>query len=290
MEELNLSPYNINGFINLKKDIHIYDTTLASYNEKRRILNIINSKKMAHILNDMQIEDIVVGTPYLSDTEKIIVKEIKKLDLISNAGVYANLTKGSIDSALDTDADFLLVNIPVSEVMLTDQYSISFDEHISRVKELLEYIRSHGIRYGVILNDCSRAYIDNIKVVTDLAINFKAERVEIEDTAGVLNPDGTSFLIKNINGKNRNIGIRAYNNFGLALANSIEALKYGANWVSASLYGAGFKSGITSLEQIIMALKYLYNVDLKIDMNFIEKGLHELAKAMPKKHITHVPK
>ena len=53
------------------------------------------------------------------------------------------------------------------------------------------------------------------------------------------------------------IALHCHNDFGLAVINSITGLLYGANAISTTVNGIGERAGNASLEELIMALKWL---------------------------------
>lgn len=92
----------------------------------------------------------------------------------------------------------------------------------------------------------------------------------LADTFGVLNPQATMFFIKKIKSKtDKPVEIHAHNDFGLAVANTISAVLGGASTIHVSLTGIGERSGNASLEESVMALKYLYGIKTKIDTRML---------------------
>ena len=54
------------------------------------------------------------------------------------------------------------------------------------------------------------------------------------------------------------------NDFGMATANALAAVRGGARYVTVSVNGLGERTGTAALEEVVMALKYLDDVDLGI--------------------------
>jgi methanogen homocitrate synthase len=57
------------------------------------------------------------------------------------------------------------------------------------------------------------------------------------------------------------VEIHTHNDFGLALANSLQALKSGASVIHTCANGMGERTGNCSLEEVIAALKLLYGLE-----------------------------
>jgi methanogen homocitrate synthase len=77
------------------------------------------------------------------------------------------------------------------------------------------------------------------------------------------------------------ISAHLHNDFGLALINAITALGSGATHVCTTINGWGERAGNVSLEQLVMALKVLYNKDLGINTTSL-KDLSETVSNMCK--------
>ncbi|KAA0009903.1 MAG: hypothetical protein FE037_05030 [Thermoplasmata archaeon] len=81
------------------------------------------------------------------------------------------------------------------------------------------------------------------------------------------------------------VSAHLHNDFGLSLANALTALRCGARYVCATVHGWGERAGNVPLEQLVMALQYLYGIDLKIDTT----RLKELSEIVSKYAGVDVP-
>ena len=61
------------------------------------------------------------------------------------------------------------------------------------------------------------------------------------------------------------IEMHMHNDFGMATANALAGVRAGAASVSASIGGLGERTGNSPIEELTMAMKHLYGVDLGID-------------------------
>jgi 2-isopropylmalate synthase len=110
-------------------------------------------------------------------------------------------------------------------------------------------------------------------------IDAGATTVNIPDTVGYAMPDEFGNLIDNIfkdvpNINKAIVSVHCHNDLGLAVANSLEALKRGARQVEGTINGIGERAGNASLEEIIMAIKTrqdFYDLTTGIDTTQIYK-------------------
>jgi 2-isopropylmalate synthase len=110
--------------------------------------------------------------------------------------------------------------------------------------------------------DASRTELDFLIEVCHAVIAAGATTVNIPDTVGWAVPDEFGQLIHNLydavpefqNGK-AVISVHCHNDLGLAVANSLAAIRNGARQVECTVNGIGERAGNAALEEIIMTLK-----------------------------------
>jgi 2-isopropylmalate synthase len=108
--------------------------------------------------------------------------------------------------------------------------------------------------------DASRANPEFIYQVIEAVISAGATTVNIPDTVGYAIPDEFGQLICGIFQNVANIGkavisVHCHDDLGLAVANSLEAVRQGARQVECTVNGIGERAGNASLEEVVMALR-----------------------------------
>ena len=83
--------------------------------------------------------------------------------------------------------------------------------------------------------------------------------VNIPDTVGYAMPDEFGDLIAYLFTKVKNIhkaviSVHCHNDLGLAVANSLAAVKHGARQVECTINGIGERAGNTAMEEVVMAI------------------------------------
>jgi 2-isopropylmalate synthase len=127
--------------------------------------------------------------------------------------------------------------------------------------------------------DASRTEPEYIHQILKAVIEAGATTVNIPDTVGYATPDEFGGLIEGVfknvpNIKQAVVSVHCHNDLGLAVANSLEALKRGARQVEGTVNGIGERAGNASLEEIVMAIKTrqdFFNLTTNIDTTQIYK-------------------
>ena len=90
------------------------------------------------------------------------------------------------------------------------------------------------------------------------------------DDKGNYTPQAMAYIVKmtrDVVGPDVKIEVHSHDDFGLALANSLESVRAGADVVDCVLNGFSHRAGNCSLDQIVLALEVLYNVPTGVDIS-----------------------
>src|SRR5207237_5276751 len=107
--------------------------------------------------------------------------------------------------------------------------------------------------------DAARTELDFLVEVVEKAVEAGATTLNIPDTVGYAVPEHYASIIRHLKKHVRGIddcvlSVHCHNDLGLAVANSLAALKEGARQVECTINGIGERAGNTSLEEVIMAM------------------------------------
>jgi 2-isopropylmalate synthase len=108
--------------------------------------------------------------------------------------------------------------------------------------------------------DASRTKPEYIYQILKAVIDAGATTVNIPDTVGYAMPDEFGNLVEGVfknvpNIERATVSVHCHNDLGLAVANTLEAVKRGARQVEGTINGIGERAGNASLEEIVMAIK-----------------------------------
>ena len=203
--------------------------------------------------------------------------EMEAVKLIANEGLRAEIcscsrgVKNDIEAVIESGADSVHIVIPTSDLHLQYKLKKTKEDVLKITQDCVQYAKDHGLKVELSAEDATRSDIDFVKKVFATGIAIGADRICPCDTVGVLTVEKAYQLFSEIKEACPNvpISVHCHNDFGMAVANSIAALKAGASEVHATINGLGERAGNASLEEIVVALKALYNLDTSINTKLL---------------------
>jgi D-citramalate synthase len=166
----------------------------------------------------------------------------KSVDWITGAGgrVMNLLTKGS-------------------ELHCRKQLGKTPEQHWKDVASTLEYAKRKRLIVNVYLEDWSqgvRQSPDYVFRMMAALLAWPVKRIYLPDTLGVLSPDETSHFVRLMTDSwpEVHFEFHAHNDYGLATANCLAAVKAGARGVHTSVNGMGERAGNTRLAEVVAAI------------------------------------
>jgi D-citramalate synthase len=173
---------------------------------------------------------------------------------------------GDIDAVLKTGAVGVHLVIPSSDLHLEYKLKKTREEILEITADTTQYAKDHGLKVELSAEDATRSDLDFLARMLKAGVAAGADRLCPCDTVGVLIPERTSELYSELKKRLGKVplSVHCHDDFGLAVANSIIALKSGADQAHVTINGLGERAGNASLEEIAVALKANYNVKLTI--------------------------
>lgn len=265
----------------LKRSIKIHDVTLrdgeqqigVGYKKEEKIL-------IAEKLAEVGVHRIEAGMPATSKDDEWAIREIVKKNLGPEIFAFCRSVLDDIKKAKDCGVDGVLVEIPSSEQMITHSYQWTVEKAVNLVVAATNLAHECGLKVVLFTMDSTRARFDWLtELVLGVKKNGYFDSVAIVDTQGVISPTATRYLVRKLKSViDTPIEGHFHNDLGLANANSLAAMEEGVDVIHSTVLGMGPRAGQASTEQIAVALKLLYGIDIGIDF----KKLYELAKLVSK--------
>jgi 2-isopropylmalate synthase len=256
----------------------IFDTTLRDGEQAAGAsLNIQEKLEIARQLDKLGVDVIEAGFPASSvgdfEAVRLIAQKIKRP--IICALTLANIK--AIDRAWEAikEAEHPRIHLflSASDIHLAHQLKKSRDEVLSMSREMVARAKSYLDDVEFSPMDASRADPAYIYQILEAVIDAGATTVNITDTVGYATPQEFGGLIQGIRDNLSNIdkaviSVHCHNDLGLAVANSLEAIRVGARQVECTINGIGERAGNASMEEIVMTLKTrqdFFNLTINID-------------------------
>ncbi len=221
--------------------------------------------RIAQRLDELGVDVIEAGFAAVSEGDLDAVRLIAKQGLKADVSSAARGTIHDIDAVLKSGANTISMIIPTSDLHIECKLRKTRADILKTTDECVSYAKLHDLKVELLAEDATRSDLDYLTKVFLTAVDAGVDRVIPCDTVGILTPENaTEFFSRLKESIKVPVGVHCHNDFGMAVANSIAALRAGAEEVHATINGLGERAGNASLEEIVVTLKSLYQIDLDI--------------------------
>ncbi len=262
----------------------IFDTTLRDGEQAAGgTMNIREKLEIARQLEKLGVDVIEAGFPISSpgdfDAVRLITKEVRTPVICALARAHPDDIDRAWEAVKRAERPRLHVFLSASDIHLLYQLKKSREEILEMSRSMVARAKKYTDDIEFSPMDASRTEPEYIYQVLAAVIGAGATTVNIPDTVGYAIPAEFGSLIEGIlhNVPNINravVSVHCHNDLGLAVANSLEAVKRGARQVECTINGIGERAGNASLEEIVMAIKTrgdFFNLTTNIDTTQIYK-------------------
>lgn len=243
----------------------VFDTTLrdgeqapgASLNEKEKL-------DIAFALDKLGVDVIEAGFPISSPGDfaavKLIAKEVKRPAICALARAIPKDIDAAFSAVKPAQHPRIHVFLATSKIHMRYKLKKAEGEILRLAANAVKYARNMCDDIEFSPEDASRTEREFLYRVIEAVITAGAKIVNIPDTVGYAEPYEFGSLIRSIkenvsNAHKAVISVHCHNDLGLAVANSLSAVKNGARQVECTINGIGERAGNASLEEIVMGLK-----------------------------------
>lgn len=247
--------------------VRIFDTTLRDGEQAPGIsLDVKEKLEIAEQLARLRVDIIEAGFPITSQGDFEGVKAIAdSVGTAPGAPVIAALARCHPDD-INRAAEALKaahhsrihVFLSTSEVHRVAMLrGASEDEIIEQAVKAVRRALTYTSDIEFSPQDATRTEVDFLTRIVDAVVEAGATTVNIPDTVGYALPHDFGMLIAEVVhrvGPEVAVSVHCHNDLGLAVANSLEAVRNGARQVEVAVNGIGERAGNCSMEEVVMAL------------------------------------
>ncbi|HVO63459.1 MAG TPA: hypothetical protein VMT53_21215 [Terriglobales bacterium] len=254
--------------------IHFYDTTLRDGEQTVGVVLSPQQKlEIARQLDELGVSRIEAGFPRVS------AEDAEAIELMSKAGLRAELwgfsraVKGDIEEVQRLGLQACIIEAPTSDIKLK-AYGITPNEVLRRIRETVCFAKKNGIRVAFFAVDGSRTALEFLKKVYLGAIDAGASEIVVVDTIGASGPEAVEYLVSEVCswvGPEIPVHFHGHNDFGLATACAVAAVRAGARWIQGTINGMGERAGNADIGEIALALRCLYDVPVALDLRKVRE-------------------
>ncbi|HUV55939.1 MAG TPA: 2-isopropylmalate synthase [Dehalococcoidales bacterium] len=243
----------------------IFDTTLRDGEQAAGgTLNIQEKLDIARQLEKLGVDVIEAGFPISSpgdfEAVKLIAQEVRTPVICALARAKPNDIDRAWEAVKEAKHPRIHVFLAASDIHLVYQLKKSRKEVLQTSRAMVAQAKQYTDDIEFSPMDASRTEPEYLYQILEGVIEAGATTVNIPDTVGYAIPSEFGQLIEGIfqNVPNINqaiVSVHCHDDLGLAVANSLEAVKRGARQVECTINGIGERAGNASLEEVVLAIK-----------------------------------
>jgi isopropylmalate/homocitrate/citramalate synthase len=249
--------------------VGFYDTTLRDGEQTVGVVLTPDDKlEIARALSDAGVERIEAGFPRVSEDDYRAVQLIAGAGLAAEIWGFSRAVRADVEALVELGVEASVIESPISDLKL-QALGVSRETMLERIGAAVTYAVQSGIRVGYFGVDSTRAEPDFYDAAYGTATEAGASEVVVVDTIGVAGPEAVGELVEHTRelvGPTVPIHFHGHNDFGLATANAVAAVRAGARWIHGTVNGMGERAGNANIAEVSLALRALYGVETALDL------------------------
>ena len=279
VSELNARPEIRNSFS--PGTVQFYDTTLRDGEQTVGVIFSPQQKlEIARKLDELGVSRIEAGFPRVSP------EDAEAIQLMSNAGLKSELwgfsraVKADVEALVRLGLRASVIEAPTSDIKLK-AYEISREEVLRRIVDAVSFASKADITVAYFAVDGTRTDLEFLKKVYLTALEAGAQEIVVVDTIGACGPEAAEFLVGQVRewvGSSVPLHWHGHNDFGMATACAVAAVRAGATWIQGTINGMGERAGNADICEIALALQCLYDVRVALDLTKVREASETVCK------------
>jgi 2-isopropylmalate synthase len=243
----------------------IFDTSLRDGEQSPGVaFNIRDKIEIATQLERLGVDIIEAGFPASSpgdmDAVKAVAKEIKTSRLAGLARAVRNDVDACWEAIKDAKYPRIHVFLSSSDIHMMHQLVKDRETVLEMARTMVARAKGYTEDVEFSPMDSTRSEREYVYRMLEQCIDAGATTVNIPDTVGYTTPEEFREFIEGIYANVPNIhkaviSVHCHNDLGLAVANSLSAVRAGARQVETCVNGIGERAGNAALEEVVMAIK-----------------------------------
>jgi len=254
--------------------VGLYDTTLRDGEQTVGVvLNPDEKLEIAHLLDDLGIDRIEAGFPRVSQDDWDAVRLISQAGLRAEIWGFSRAVPADLEALVELGVRASVIESPISDLKL-DAIGVTREKMLDRITAAMRFAAEHGIHAAFFGVDSTRAQPEFYEQVYNAAVDAGAKEVAVVDTLGIASPEAAADLVgRTVEwvGPDVPVHFHGHNDFGLATAAAVAAVRAGASWVHGTINGMGERAGNANLGEVALALRALYGVESNLRLEKVRE-------------------
>ena len=243
----------------------IFDTTLRDGEQSPGFsMNTDEKIRLARQLEALGADIIEAGFPIASDDDahavELIAQQIRRPVIAALARCNPADIERAGESLRPADRSRIHTFIATSDLHLERKLRIGRDDCLQAVTDGVTQARGYTDDVEFSAEDATRSDMDFLCRVVETAIAAGATTINLPDTVGYCTPEEIEEFFTEVRGRVGGadgivFSAHCHDDLGLAVANSLAAMRAGVRQVECTINGIGERAGNASLEEIVMATR-----------------------------------
>jgi isopropylmalate/homocitrate/citramalate synthase len=272
VSELNARPEVRGAFP--KTPIRFYDTTLRDGEQTVGVVLSPQQKvEIAHKLDELGVSRIEAGFPRVSAEDAEAIQLMQKAGIKAELWGFSRAVKADVDELVRLKLRYSVIEAPTSAIKLK-AYGISREEVLRRIRDSVSAAREAEVTVAFFAVDGTRTELEFLKTVYLSALDAGAKELVVVDTIGACGPEAAEYLTRQVcewAGKGVPVHFHGHNDFGMATACAVAAVRGGATWIQGTINGMGERAGNADIAEIALALRCLYDVPVVMNLEKVRE-------------------
>jgi 2-isopropylmalate synthase len=263
--------------------VRIFDTTLRDGEQSPGFsMNTDEKIRMARQLAKLGVDTIEAGFPISSrgDLEAVqaVAREVRDVPIAALARAKKSDIDAAVEALTPAASSRLHIFLATSDLHLQVKLHMTREQAIEAIASMIRYGRQHVAEVEFSAEDAGRTEIGYLCQVCKTAVDAGATILNLPDTVGYAVPEEYGEMFRRVReflGDQQGITLSAHchDDLGLAVANSLAAVRAGVRQIECTVNGIGERAGNAALEEIAVALavrkdSFGVTTNIKLDQLF----------------------
>jgi 2-isopropylmalate synthase len=265
--------------------VRIFDTTLRDGEQSPGFsMNTEEKIRMARQLAALGVDIIEAGFPISSkgdlEAVKAVAREVRDVPVAALARARKDDILAAAEALEPAKAPRMHVFLATSDLHLQVKLHMTRQQAIDAIGSMIALAKQHVDEIEFSAEDAGRTDIDYLCQACAVAVENGATVLNLPDTVGYAVPEEYAEMFRKVRahlGDPEHITLSAHchDDLGLAVANSLAAVRAGVRQIECTVNGIGERAGNAALEEIAVALavrKESFGVSTKLKLDELYKS------------------
>src|SRR6201996_4792652 len=244
--------------------VRIFDTTLRDGEQSPGFsMNTAEKIRMAKQLAVLNVDIIEAGFPIASrgdlEAVRMVAKEVRNVPIAALARARKEDVAAAVEALEPAAESRLHIFLATSDLHLQVKLNMTREKCLEAIGSMVKEGRKHVGEVEFSAEDAGRTDIDFLCEVCSVAVKAGATILNLPDTVGYAVPEEYGAMFTRVrehlgDPKGVTLSAHCHDDLGMAVANSLAAVRAGVRQIECTINGIGERAGNAALEEIAVAL------------------------------------